>query len=86
MLHRIAALGVTLAVDDFVTGYTSRSQLEQMPLSTLKIDRSFTQRLADDPAGATLVFVIDSAWLAPTVARTLPRSTTAAASVGCDTW
>ena len=55
MLHRIAGLGVTLAVDDFGTGYTSMSQLEQMPLSTLKIDRSFTQRLADDPAGATLV-------------------------------
>lgn len=55
MLHRIAGLGVTLAVDDFGTGYTSMSQLEQMPLSTLKIDRSFTQRLADDPGGATLV-------------------------------
>jgi EAL domain-containing protein (putative c-di-GMP-specific phosphodiesterase class I) len=55
MLHKIAALGVTLAVDDFGTGYTSMSQLEQMPLSTLKIDRSFTSRLADDPAGATLV-------------------------------
>ena len=50
MLHKIAGLGVTLAVDDFGTGYTSMSQLEQMPLSTLKIDRSFTQRLADDPA------------------------------------
>jgi diguanylate cyclase (GGDEF)-like protein len=55
MMHKIAGLGVTLAVDDFGTGYTSMSQLEQMPLSTLKIDRSFTRRLADDPGGATLV-------------------------------
>jgi diguanylate cyclase (GGDEF)-like protein len=55
MLHKIAGLGVTLAVDDFGTGYTSMSQLGQMPLSTLKIDRSFTRRLADDPGGATLV-------------------------------
>jgi diguanylate cyclase (GGDEF)-like protein len=55
MLHKIAGLGVTLAVDDFGTGYTSMSQLEQMPLSTLKIDRSFTMRLADDPGGVTLV-------------------------------
>ncbi len=55
MMHKIAGLGVTLAVDDFGTGYTSMSQLESMPLSTLKIDRSFTRRLADDPGGATLV-------------------------------
>jgi EAL domain-containing protein (putative c-di-GMP-specific phosphodiesterase class I) len=55
MMHKIAGLGVTLAVDDFGTGYTSMSQLESMPLSTLKIDRSFTRRLADDPRGATLV-------------------------------
>jgi diguanylate cyclase (GGDEF)-like protein len=55
MMHKIAALGVTLAMDDFGTGYTSMSQLETMPLSTLKIDRSFTARLADDPGGATLV-------------------------------
>jgi EAL domain-containing protein (putative c-di-GMP-specific phosphodiesterase class I) len=55
MMHKIAGLGVTLAVDDFGTGYTSMAQLEQMPLSTLKIDRSFTSRLADDPGGATLV-------------------------------
>ena len=30
---------VLLSIDDFGTGYTSMSQLEQMPLSTLKIDR-----------------------------------------------
>jgi EAL domain-containing protein (putative c-di-GMP-specific phosphodiesterase class I) len=55
MLHKLAALGVTLAVDDFGTGYTSMAQLEAMPLTTLKIDRSFVVRLADDPGGATLV-------------------------------
>ena len=55
MLHKLAGLGVTLAVDDFGTGYTSMAQLEAMPLTTLKIDRSFVVRLADDPGGATLV-------------------------------
>lgn len=55
MLHKLAALGVTLAVDDFGTGYTSMAQLEAMPLTTLKIDRSFVVRMADDPGGATLV-------------------------------
>ena len=55
MLHKLAGLGVTLAVDDFGTGYTSMAQLEAMPLTTLKIDRSFVVRLANDPGGATLV-------------------------------
>ncbi|HVQ89242.1 MAG TPA: EAL domain-containing protein [Actinomycetes bacterium] len=55
MLHKLAGLGVSLAVDDFGTGYTSMAQLEAMPLTTLKIDRSFVVRLADDPGGATLV-------------------------------
>jgi diguanylate cyclase len=55
MLHKLAALGLTLAVDDFGTGYTSMAQLEAMPLTTLKIDRSFVVRMADDPGGATLV-------------------------------
>jgi len=55
MLHKLAGLGVTLAVDDFGTGYTSMAQLEAMPLTTLKIDRSFVMRLAEDPGGATLV-------------------------------
>jgi EAL domain-containing protein (putative c-di-GMP-specific phosphodiesterase class I) len=58
MLHRLAALGVTLAVDDFGTGYTSMAQLEAMPLSTLKIDRSFVVRMSDDPSGVTLVRAI----------------------------
>jgi EAL domain-containing protein (putative c-di-GMP-specific phosphodiesterase class I) len=55
MLHRLSELGVTLAVDDFGTGYTSMAQLESMPLTTLKIDRSFVVRMTDDPAGVTLV-------------------------------
>ena len=32
MLHKLAALGVKIAVDDFGTGYTSMAQLEAMPL------------------------------------------------------
>jgi diguanylate cyclase (GGDEF)-like protein len=55
MLHRLSELGVTLAVDDFGTGYTSMATLESMPLTTLKIDRSFVVRMSDDPAGVTLV-------------------------------
>jgi EAL domain-containing protein (putative c-di-GMP-specific phosphodiesterase class I) len=55
MLYRLSELGVTLAVDDFGTGYTSMAALESMPLTTLKIDRSFVVRMSDDPTGVTLV-------------------------------
>ena len=58
MLNRLAALGVTIAVDDFGTGYTSMAQLEQMPLKTLKIDRSFVARMVSDSSGLTLVRAI----------------------------
>jgi EAL domain-containing protein (putative c-di-GMP-specific phosphodiesterase class I) len=58
MLEELAGLGVTLAVDDFGTGYTSMAQLEQMPVHVLKIDRSFVTRLMRDDGGTTLVRAI----------------------------
>jgi EAL domain-containing protein (putative c-di-GMP-specific phosphodiesterase class I) len=55
VLARLAALGVTLAVDDFGTGYTSLSWLRELPLTTLKIDKSFVLTMHRDEGHAVIV-------------------------------
>jgi len=47
-LGRLRSLGVHLAIDDFGTGYSSLSYLAQFPVTTIKIDASFTAGL-DNP-------------------------------------
>ncbi len=55
MLHELGALGVTLAIDDFGVGYSSLSHLKGLPISVLKIDRSFVTAMCSDSADAMIV-------------------------------
>ncbi len=43
----LARLGVRFAVDDFGTGYSSLGRLHELPVKSLKIDQTFTQRIAE---------------------------------------
>ena len=52
--------GVRVAIDDFGTGYSSLSRLADLPVDTLKIDRSFISRLAGDKTVQAVVSTIVS--------------------------
>ncbi|MEM8874024.1 MAG: bifunctional diguanylate cyclase/phosphodiesterase [Planctomycetota bacterium] len=46
-LHGLQDAGIRIAIDDFGTGYSSLAYLHQMPLNTLKIDRTFVMEIDD---------------------------------------
>jgi EAL domain-containing protein (putative c-di-GMP-specific phosphodiesterase class I) len=57
-LRQLQALGVQVDIDDFGTGFSSLTYLFQLPVNTLKIDRSFVQQLGIDPRKTEIVRTI----------------------------
>ena len=70
-LRKFKNLGITIALDDFGTGYSSLSQLTIFPFDKIKIDKSFTQNMANRADCAAIILA------ALTLARHLDIATTA---------
>ena len=54
-LNKIRELGIDLAIDDFGTGYSSLNYLRQLPITDVKIDKSFIQDIASGQDGETII-------------------------------
>jgi diguanylate cyclase (GGDEF)-like protein len=54
-LNTLRAVGCRIYLDDFGTGYSSMSWLSQLPIDAIKIDRSFTAGLLNDPRRRVVV-------------------------------
>ena len=57
-LHSLRQAGVGIAFDDYGTGYASLSLLKRLPITRLKVDRSFVSNVVNDPEDAAVVQAI----------------------------
>ena len=60
ILQKLRERSIRLSIDDFGTGYSSLSYMHSFPVSSLKIDRSFVQRLDGNPENLGLIPAIIS--------------------------
>ncbi|MFY1675873.1 MULTISPECIES: putative bifunctional diguanylate cyclase/phosphodiesterase [unclassified Streptomyces] len=58
-LHRLAEMGVDIALDDFGTGYSNLANLRRLPVSVLKLDRSFTESMQRFPANPVDLKIVE---------------------------
>ncbi len=80
VLTELAEMGLTISIDDFGTGYSSLAYLRDLPVTQLKIDRSFVQEMGRDLDDAVIVrSVVD-------LARNLGLQTVAEGVEDADTW
>jgi EAL domain-containing protein (putative c-di-GMP-specific phosphodiesterase class I) len=55
ILKSLRLLGVSISIDDFGTGHSSMSYLKQLPINTIKIDRSFIHGVPDDKVDTAII-------------------------------
>jgi len=56
--RQLVEMGIEVIMDDFGTGYSSLSYLQKLPISKVKIDKSFISEIENNPASRTLVETI----------------------------
>jgi len=57
-LQALSDLGVRLSIDDFGTGYSSLAYLRKLPVSEIKIDKSFVMNMLENENDATIVYAL----------------------------
>ncbi|MGZ4616698.1 MAG: putative bifunctional diguanylate cyclase/phosphodiesterase [Actinomycetes bacterium] len=85
-LEGLRAIGVSLSMDDFGTGYSSLTRLRHLPVSEIKIDRSFIAELSQDDTLTRIVLELATQFGLRTVAEGVETAEQLAAlrHLGCD--